>query len=114
MPVDVDVLHAFGHGGEFGFAERIFARDHEDDVVGHQAEDGLEVALFARVHPGVDKGANCAFIVGHDFPIQSLRVAALRARTTALGTIACTTSNSFATIPLHSMPASSAEAPNLR
>ena len=54
-----------GGFGEFHFAERLPCRGVEDDVVGHQREDLVEVPLGRSSDPGADQIADRLFVGMH-------------------------------------------------
>src|SRR5215831_8084336 len=68
---DAHVLHSLRRLGEFLLPERLAAGNHEDDVVGHEAQDGLDISLPARLHPIVDQGPDGAFVFGHETLLKS-------------------------------------------
>ena len=63
-PPDPDLPH---QERERILAEWLLPGAHEHDVVGHQAQDGVDVARHAGPHPGGDQLAYGAFVDGHVF-----------------------------------------------
>src|SRR5258706_2241524 len=61
-----DILHALRHRRKLGFAEGFLAGNHEDNIVGHEAQHRLEITRFARLHLCVDQGSDRAFFLGHE------------------------------------------------
>ena len=63
--LEAHVLHAGEGGGKLPLAEWLLSRNHEDHVVRHQAQDGIDITLPGRRQPRVHQVANGAFIVSH-------------------------------------------------
>jgi len=68
VSLDPAALHGLRGGGEFGFPERLLTGNQEHDVIGHQVQDGRQVAGRARGQPPVDEHTNRPFIVEHMLP----------------------------------------------
>src|SRR5262249_59653068 len=63
--IDAEAFHALRRRGESFLPEWFAAGNHEDHVIGHQAEHGYGVARAACLHPAVDQVANGTFVGGH-------------------------------------------------
>jgi len=63
--IDPHVFHLFGAGDKGVFTERFAARDHKEDVVGHESENGGEIAGFGGVNPPGHDVADRLFVVLH-------------------------------------------------
>jgi hypothetical protein len=63
----VHIFHALRGGREGLFAERLAARNHEEHIVGQQAQHGRGIAGLAGAHPFLDGVANRALVLGHEF-----------------------------------------------
>src|SRR5215813_1200471 len=65
------VHHSTGGGRERLLAERFLTGNHEDHVVGHEAQHSFDVALLCRGHPRVDQVPYRVFIFGHENSLRS-------------------------------------------
>src|SRR5258708_18550153 len=64
-PVHFGAAHALQHLCKLFPAERFLARDHEDYVLAHEAEGGLNVTPLACIHPLIDQLADRTLITAH-------------------------------------------------
>src|SRR6185503_1816394 len=71
LSLEFHVHHSTGRGCKFLLAERLPAGHDENHVVGHEVQNGLDIAVSCRGHPRVDQVPYGAFIVGHGdaFPV---------------------------------------------
>jgi len=65
VPLDRALARPFRERRESLLAEWLPPWNHEDDILGHQAEHGVEIAAPARRHPGLYDLPDRPFVIAH-------------------------------------------------